>query len=405
MPAPTRRLPLTLRLRSIAAPLACSIALSLCALAAPSLTVRAQTLNAEHPLSNSQQQNVRATLNNSSLLVATSHSEGSYLSMAQDIAAALGSGREVRLVPIVAGGGVENLRDLVFLRGVDMAIVPANVLAHTKAMEAAIGTGVPQRIAHVTHLFGEEVHLLVGDRIATLEGLRRKKVAVPSQDGKARFTARDLFERLGLEVDLAELDILEAIEQVRTGDVSAVLLVGGKPIQLLSNLPKDGRLRFLGLPFSRALEQGYSPSALRAEDYPTLIPSGLTVETIATSAVLMANNAKGYEETARRLAKFVPLFFGGIADLTLVGRHPKWKEVNLAAPLPGWTRLPAADEWLRSAKEQRAAALQKEFEAFLRSTRQSGSVEISPAQRKKLFDDFVNWTRQSVGVARETDQR
>ena len=216
--------------------------------------------------------------------------------MASDIAAALGSGEDVRLLPIAARGGIENLRDLAFLRGVDMAIVSANVLRHVKAIEAQIGAGAPQRIAYVTHLYGEEVHLLVGDGVSALEGLHRRKVAVPLDDGDALFTARDLFDSLGVEAEIVGLRPAQAIVQLRTGQLAGALLVGGKPLPLLSGLPKDGRLRFLSLPFSPAMEQGYSPAALRAEDYPTIIPPGLTVETVAVSAVLMANSRRGAEE-------------------------------------------------------------------------------------------------------------
>lgn len=321
--------------------------------------------------------------------------------MAHDIAMALGKDAETRVLPIIASGGIENLRDLIFLRGVDMAIVPANALAQTKAIEALVGAGLPQRIAYITHLHGEELHLLVGSSVGALEGLRGRKVAVHLQDGNAQFTARDLFERLGVEIEIVRMRPAEAIEQARSGELAAVLLIGGKPLQHLAGLPKDGRLRFMSLPFTAAMEQGYSPAALRAEDYPTLIPPGVTVETVAVSAILMANNAKGYEDSSRRIAKFVPVFFGGVADLTLVGRHPKWKELNLSAPLPGWTRLPVAAEWLRNAKEQQKAALQREFDEFLRSTRQPGSPEITAAHRKKLFEEFVDWTRQSVGATKE----
>jgi TRAP-type uncharacterized transport system substrate-binding protein len=357
----------------------------------------AQAPAAGQPLTASQQHAARAALNGDSLLIATGP-DGSHPAMARDMAAAASKGTAVRLLPIAVGRGAETLRDLVFLRGVDMAIVPTNVLAHTKTIEALVGAGLPQRIAYITHLYGEEVHLLAGSSITALEGLRHKKVAVPLDDGNALYTAHDLFERLGIEVEIVRLRAGEALEKARSNELSAVLLVGGKPLQQLLKAPKDGRLRFLRLPLSRPLEPGYSPAALGADDYPTLIPPGFTVETVAVGAVLMANTGKGYEDATRRIAKFIPVFFANVADLTLVERHPKWRELNLATPLPGWNRLPAAEEWLRNAKEEQKAALQKEFDEFLRSTRQPGAPEITASQRKKLFEEFVDWTRQSVGA-------
>jgi hypothetical protein len=44
--------------------------------------------------------------------------------------------------------------------------------------------------------------------------------------------------------------------------------------------------------------------------------------------------------------------------------------------------------------------LQRSFEEFLRETRPPGSPSLTAAQRNKLFDAFVEWTRKSVS---ETD--
>ena len=112
----------------------------------------------------------------------------------------------------------------------------------------------------------------------------------------------------------------------------------------------------------------------------------------------MANTGRDYEDSTRRLVKFVPVFFSAVADLSLLSGKAKWRELNLAAPLSGWARLPAAEEWLRNAKEQQMAALQKGFDEFLRTTRPPGSPELTQSQKRKLFEDFVDWTRQSAGA-------
>jgi len=72
------------------------------------------------------QQALRTKLNDSTLLVATGRPSTSYLGMVGDMAALPASGDEVRIVPVAGAGGVQTLRDLLFLRGIDMAIVPSN---------------------------------------------------------------------------------------------------------------------------------------------------------------------------------------------------------------------------------------------------------------------------------------
>src|SRR5581483_9247258 len=97
-----------------------------------------QAPNSGNSLSPREQQALRAALNNGVLLLAASRPDAPYFAMANDIAAAIGGTAGVRVVPMATGGGVQNLRDLVYLRGVDLFIVPANVLANPKALEASL---------------------------------------------------------------------------------------------------------------------------------------------------------------------------------------------------------------------------------------------------------------------------
>lgn len=366
-------------------------------LAASNSAAIAQNQQRLQRLSPAQQQAQRDRQNASTLIVATSHPTASYFAMAHAIASAIEKNGDLRLLPMSSGGGIETLRDLLFLRGVDMAIVPVNALAQAQATES-LGPGLPQRIAYITHLYNEEVHLVVGRNTKGLADLSGKKIAVPLEDGSALFTARDLFARFGVNVEIVRMQAAEALELVRAGDLAATLLMAGKPLPLLADMPKDGSIRLLALPFAPALEDGYVPAAFRAEDYPMLIPDGLVIESVAVSAVLMAHNARNAEGSLQRTAKFVPAFFDATSE-HLLKRYTKW-EVNLAATLPGWSRLPAAEEWLRWTQQQQTQSLQKSFEEFLRETRPPGAPDLPPAQRKKLFDEFVSWTRKSVG---ETD--
>jgi TRAP-type uncharacterized transport system substrate-binding protein len=362
-------------------------------LAASNSAAIAQNQQRLQRISPAQQQAQRDRQNASTLIVATSHPTASYFAMAHAIASAIEKNDDLRLLPMSSGGGIETLRDLVFLRGVDLAIVPVNALAQAETT-GSLGSGLPQRIAYIARLYNEEVHLLVGRNTKVLADLSGKKIAVPQEDGSALFTARDLFARFSVDVEIVRMPAAEALELVRAGDLAATLLMAGKPLPLLADMPKDGSIRLLALPFVAALEDGYVPAAFRAEDYPMLIPDGLVVESVAVSAVLMAHSAKNAEGSSQRAAKFVPAFFDATSE-HLLKRYTKW-EVNLAATLPGWSRLPAAEEWLRSTQRQQALSLQKNFEEFLRETQPPGSPPLPPAQRRKLFDEFVSWTRKSV---------
>jgi hypothetical protein len=92
----------------------------------------------------------------------------------------------------------------------------------------------------------------------------------------------------------------------------------------------------------------------------------------------------------------VEAFFPKIAEFQKPPRHPKWREVNIAATLPGWSRFPAAQEWLDN--QQRADARRNtngapsEQAAGPSGTRSASSVEqAKPAVDPALYQEFLRW--------------
>ena len=116
--------------------------------------------------------------------------------------------------------------------------------------------------------------------------------------------------------------------------------------------------------------------------------------------MLVARNTARSEDSNQRVARFVPAFFGALSDLAGPRWHPKWREVNLAAPLAGWTRFPAAREWLDAAQREQAASVKRDFEEFLRINTPAGTSPPSPAARKQLFEQYLQWMRRATQAPR-----
>ena len=355
----------------------------------------AQTSSAAQRWSSAQQ--LQRKHNDSALMILGGNPGTPYFGWVHDIAAALGGSDGLRLLAIDAAGGTETLRDLLLLRGIDLALVPANALAYANAT-ATFGPGLQDRLTYITQLFGEEVHILAGPGVSSFEDLRGKKIAVPPADGNAEFTVRDLLRRLHIQAEVVRMAGPDAIDEVRSGTVAALALMGGKPLRFVSGLPKDGGLHLLALPSTPGLEDAYAPAAFRAEDYPALIPAGQTIDTVSVSAVLVANNTAKADDSNRRITRFVPAFFGALSELAGPQWHPKWNEVNLASTLTGWTRFAAAKEWLDWTKQEQTASVQKVFEDYLSASIPPGSPALSPKERRRLFEEFVKWTRNSAGM-------
>ncbi|MGA9726157.1 MAG: hypothetical protein WBQ84_01615, partial [Methylocella sp.] len=79
---------------------------------------------------------------------------------------------------------------------------------------------------------------------------------------------------------------------------------------------------------------------------------------------------------------FVHALFLRFSELQTGPHHLKWREVNLAATLPGWSRFPPAQRWLD----------QQEFDSFLSKFGNGAATD-----RARLFDDFLRWREQSGG--------
>src|SRR5207248_11243629 len=91
----------------------------------------------------------------------------------------------------------------------------------------------------------------------------------------------------------------------------------------------------------------YAPTRLAAADYPGLLSQDRAIHTVAVGNVLLVADLRQSMERSRNVANFVHVFFTGFQSLLEPGHHPKWREVNLTAELPGWHRYQPAEQWLQ----------------------------------------------------------
>src|SRR6266581_6008312 len=182
--------------------------------------------------------------------------------------------------------------------------------------------------------------------IKSLNDLEGKTVSVDLPNGGTFVTALTVFERLGIKANFVYIEQRIAMEKLKKGDLDAVIVVGGMPYVSVTTFNNDGRFHLATVDYAKPLQSDYLPATLTAKDYPNLIKDGETVDTIAVPAVLAAYNWAPNTDRYRKLALFVDAFFTKFPTFQNPPFHPKWKEVSLSAPLPGWQRLPSAKQWL-----------------------------------------------------------
>jgi TRAP-type uncharacterized transport system substrate-binding protein len=196
------------------------------------------------------------------------------------------------------------------------------------------------------NLFPSELHVFVRPEIKSLADLAGKKVNFNTRGTAAAYTGPMVFSRLGIDVDKMFIPHPLAIEQMRRGDVAAVVFITSKPIDAFLKGKWDEGFKFLPVEYGPRFEDYYLPSTLDAKDYPNLIRAGTEIETIAAPTILTAYNWPTTSDRYRRVARFTEYLFSRIDRLHAQGFDPKWKDVNLNAKVPGLERFRAAQEWL-----------------------------------------------------------
>jgi uncharacterized protein len=327
------------------------------------------------------------------LISGSLNSDDTYLQMAHEVAEILNDGENLRVLPISGIGGPRNIRDVRYVKGIDVGLTQTNILNNFRRSNERLGQ-TENKIVYITKLFNEEVHLVARANITSIEQLRGRKVNLDAKSSGTSYSMRDIFKALGIEVEEVSLSQPEALEMVKSGEIAATALIAGKPVRSMSRLSAlGGGLHFVTVPFSQPLIADYLPTALTHDDYPDMIPAGQSVETIAIGAVLITYNwPKTASERYQRVQRFVEALFYKIGELQKPPRHPKWREVNLAATLPGWERFEAAQNWIDT---QRAAGLSRQT----LSGRADAAANAGQAPSPELYQEFLLWRQQRQGQA------
>jgi TRAP-type uncharacterized transport system substrate-binding protein len=284
----------------------------------------------------------RATMNAWTVGLAGGLLEGAPIRLAAEIARVVDDGDNLHVLPVVTRGATENVNSLLYLRGIDAAIINSDALDEYKSQVPDI----QGRLAYVLNLFPSELHVFVRPEIQSLSDLAGKKVNFNTQGTAAAYSGPLIFSRLGLDVEKMFIPHQVALEQMRKGDIAAIVFITSKPVDAFVRGRWDPGYKFLPIPYDSKFEDYYLPATLEATDYPNLIKQGDRVATIAVSTALVAFNWRVGSNRYERVARFADYLFSRIDKLQGPGFDSKWKSINLGATVPGLARFPAAQAWL-----------------------------------------------------------
>jgi uncharacterized protein len=353
----------------------------------------------------SRQEEQKRQANANVVTIVASSASSTYTRFAEDIQNVLDdTGRDgLRVLPVLGRGGGQNFNDLLFVRGVDIATTDAEYMRQYQKLDPKLYGNVNQRVQYITKLFNAEFHVLAPRSVRSIQDLRGRKVNFWKRESISALAADTIFSTLGIEVEPTHDDNRVAIEKLRSGEIAGVVRMSGAPHDDYDGITAGDGLHLLSLDeqttsrdrFAKLMET-YTPSQLTNEQYPQLIPQGRTVRTVAGSIVLAVYGWPEGSERYMTLARFVNGFFDNIEKFHGPVHHPKWRDINLNAKVPGWVRFKPAQQWLDAYAARVSQTTNDDpkaaFERFLADYRKtSNRPALTPAQESALFQDFITW--------------
>jgi TRAP-type uncharacterized transport system substrate-binding protein len=280
--------------------------------------------------------------------------------------------------------------------GIDKAVAAGAADLAVAAMDALAdaGKGTPAdranwraRAPYLARLANETIALVAPREITDVKQLAGRKVSIGAADSAAAASAGIIFSKLNIAPTISNDALTDALPRLARGEIDAVFIVGADDSQALADFGKDGRFHIVAIPYAPALQALYCPMRLTAHEEPNLIGANDKVDTIGVPTALLAIDAAPNSPHAAKIATVAEHFFGQFDQNFGVLPASKWKEVNLAARIPGWPRFGAAEAWL----EQNAGASNGALDAFRGAAETAASANGVPGESDsdKLYDSLM----------------
>jgi len=331
-------------------------------------------------------------LNHNTVTVISGNPNGTYIYLAYDMSAVLDDGTALRVLPIIGKGGYQNVIDVLYMKGIDLCITQSNIMSYFKKTGEA-GPNIEGRLAYLAKLYNEEMHVLAGPGIKSVQDLNGKKVNFSDVGSGTQFSTRLIFELLGIKATEVNVGQADGYQMLKSGEIAATVLIAGKPTGSFQKFKLEPGMTLLPIPYTEVLEQDYFPAKLMGDDYPNLIAKGSSVDTIAIGAVLASYNWPRETDRYRRVALFTEAFFSKFAAFQKPARHSKWNEANLTTTLRGWKRFPAAEDWLARNPAKQAAAAAPAIDPVMARAQAAQAAPDNPAEQERLFKQFMEWAK------------
>lgn len=272
---------------------------------------------------------------------------GTYHRMADDLVQ-LARERHLALYNRATQGSLDNVRLLASRENAAVGMAQSDLLSWLKHSPDPENRQIARQLRLVLPLHAEEVHVLARRNVQRLADLQGRVVLTPSSSQGSRYTAQNLLQAQGVSAEVRSGDTqAEAVCRVLAGQADAVVMVGGKPMSILTELQAlqthpSNPLSAVHLVALSAPDgsSAYEPAQFTPNDYPWL---DAEVPTLAVRALLMAYafspDGNAYQRSrCDDLRRFGNALRDRLPRLQQPPYPAKWREVDFRHDVPGWPR-------------------------------------------------------------------
>jgi TRAP transporter TAXI family solute receptor len=263
--------------------------------------------------------------------ITTGNKRGTYFQFGLNLAQLMKS-RNIKLNVLDSAGSVQNVYAVYKAPGVQLGIVQSDVLAFiTKIQTDTTLARVASKTRMVFPLYNEEVHLIGQQGIADFDDLADRVVAIGEEGSGTYLTAKILFEVSEVKPrELVAIGTDEGLAQLKQRKIDAMFYVAGQPVKLFSEaVTAQDKLALIPIT-NKSILDFYLDVQIPAKTYEW---QDQLVNTIAVKAVLVSYDFRGIN--CDNVGKFAKTLQDNLEWLKTNG-HPKWKSVDLNAPVKGW---------------------------------------------------------------------
>ncbi|MEE9322500.1 MAG: hypothetical protein V3U76_18810 [Granulosicoccus sp.] len=332
-----------------------------------------------------------AKVNNNTVGVVFTHEE-LYHQLVHNMQHELEPSSGLRIVPVMGTNHVQSVYDLLFLKGIDLALVRADAIEYVKRVGKY--HGVQRVVESVSKVSDEKIIVVASKDYNSLKELDGQVVGHGSAGSGTFVTSTLVFQTLEIEPVYIEVDSLSAIEKVQSGELAAMvyLLKASDAVQsdadlevakAIAEINSSGKLHIIEISGNEELDKVYSRTLLGNEELPDVIASGDSIKTYAVDTILAAYRWERDNPRSKRVGRFTNALVENLEKLQSGDNQPVWKRLDLSLITPSILRSPMIDEAIAN-KEAEAARMEAEKQQLIAEKIHARELAAAAAEEKKL---------------------